>query len=198
MVADNKRDQIIGSAHRLVVSRGVDGMRLRDIADEAKVSIGTIQYYFGSRDDVVREMLTRASENRVQDWTKKVGGIESGLDRLRILLEGSVSSVERCVIWVETCAASTRHSFLRKHIQEVNDAWRSWLIESLERAVEQGELNLDRPPEHFANLFVAVVDGYMLAVASKDQKITLKQAKEAIVDVAERALGTVLSAKHKK
>ncbi len=141
-----KRDRILRAAERLLAMYGVDGIRLRDIAAEAGVSIGLIQHHFGSRDDVVREMLLAANAERVDQWTKQLDGVDDNRERLRLLLSGALSSRERCIVWTESCAAASRHDFLQPLVSDTNNAWRSWVVETIERGVADGTFQTCVPP----------------------------------------------------
>jgi AcrR family transcriptional regulator len=186
-----KRDRILRAAERLLAMYGVDGIRLRDIAAEAGVSIGLIQHHFGSRDDVVREMLLAANAERIDQWTKQLDGVDDNRERLRLLLSGALSSRERCIVWTESCAAASRHDFLQPLVSDTNNAWRSWVVETIERGVADGTFKLRATPAVTAKMLVALVDGLMLAVAADDDGITLEQASVLLLHAAAPHVGIV-------
>src|SRR3954471_20120559 len=167
----DKRDRILRAAERLLSSYGVDGIRLKDIATEANVSIGLLQHHFGSRDELVRQMLLAANADRIRQWSGQLDGVQDSRERLRLLLAGAMSSRERCIVWTESCAAASRHEFLQPLVSDTNNAWRSWVVETIERGVADGTFKLRATPAVTAKMLVALVDGLMLAVAADDDGI---------------------------
>jgi TetR/AcrR family transcriptional regulator len=58
--ADRSREQILESAERLFAERGYEAASLADIAADAGLSRGTPSYFFGSKEQLYREILDRA------------------------------------------------------------------------------------------------------------------------------------------
>ncbi|MDN6380080.1 MAG: TetR/AcrR family transcriptional regulator, partial [Brevibacterium aurantiacum] len=48
-----RRSAILESAIDQIGHRGVEAVRMKDIAEAAGVSVGTVQYYFGARDELL-------------------------------------------------------------------------------------------------------------------------------------------------
>jgi AcrR family transcriptional regulator len=188
----DKRDGILRAAERLLSAYGVDGIRLKDIASEAGVSIGLLQHHFGSRDDLVRQMLLAANAERIRQWTGQLDGVRDSRERLRLLLAGALSSRERCIVWTESCAAASRHEFLQPLVSETNGAWRQWVVETIERGAADGTFTLHAAPAATAQMLVALVDGLMLAVAAGDDGLTVQQAARLLLQAAAPHVGTEL------
>ena len=55
------RRAVLDSAATLFALRGVDGVSLRDIADDADVNLGLIRRYVGSREDLIKEVFEYVS-----------------------------------------------------------------------------------------------------------------------------------------
>lgn len=53
------RDKILDTAEKLFADLGVDGASLRAITDAAGVNLGSIHYYFKTKDQLVAEVLAR-------------------------------------------------------------------------------------------------------------------------------------------
>ena len=49
-----RKQAILDATLRLVAAQGAAAVRLRDVARAAGVSVGSLQYYFDSRDQLVR------------------------------------------------------------------------------------------------------------------------------------------------
>ena len=58
------RDKILRAASRLFADHGYDGCSLREIADHAKVNVGMIHYFFGTKQQLLREAFVQAGASR--------------------------------------------------------------------------------------------------------------------------------------
>jgi AcrR family transcriptional regulator len=62
--AERSREAIMAAAERLFAERGYDGASLQDIGAAAGLSRGTPSYFFGSKEQLYREVLQRAFARR--------------------------------------------------------------------------------------------------------------------------------------
>jgi AcrR family transcriptional regulator len=58
-----RRDQIVEAAVVVALREGIDRMTTRRIAQEAGVAVGVLHYCFGTRDALLREVITRLVED---------------------------------------------------------------------------------------------------------------------------------------
>lgn len=124
---------ILDAGEQLISQHGFDALRLRDISAVTGLSIGAIQHHFKTRDDAADAMMRHSCEQRMAGWQAAIDGLTDLADRLRTLMLTAVSSREHSTLWVETCAAATRHAFLEPIIQQTNDAWMALLEEEMGR-----------------------------------------------------------------
>ena len=68
---EERREQILEAAARVISERGADGTRLADIARKAGVSIGLIQHYFNTRDELLAEAFDYFNEIWVTEWEQQ-------------------------------------------------------------------------------------------------------------------------------
>ena len=75
--APKSREAFLQSAVRLFAERGYDGMTIRDVAREAGTTLGTLSYYWGNKDALVREIcmmqLTPLVEARLARYAEVSG-----------------------------------------------------------------------------------------------------------------------------
>ena len=57
------REKILIAATRLFADHGYDGCSLREIADQAKVNVGMIHYFFGTKQALLREGFVQAGSS---------------------------------------------------------------------------------------------------------------------------------------
>ena len=56
----DRRDEVLAAAATVMARMGFERMRLRDVATEAGVSIGLLQHYFETREQLGREAFASA------------------------------------------------------------------------------------------------------------------------------------------
>ena len=55
----DKKDQILAAAEKLFALHGYDSASVRDICQEADVNVAMVNYYFGSKEGLFREMVAQ-------------------------------------------------------------------------------------------------------------------------------------------
>ena len=91
-----RREEILAAARRVFAERGFRGTTIADIAEEAKIALGTIYLYFPSKEDVFAALNQRLGEIIVEAITRS--GDDSTLE----------SSVRRRINNVFEAAAQNR------------------------------------------------------------------------------------------
>lgn len=57
-----KRSHILATARQLFADRGFEGASIRDIAEQAKVNIAAVSYYFGSKQKLLEALLEQGAQ----------------------------------------------------------------------------------------------------------------------------------------
>ena len=187
---EERRTAIMAAAEQLLAVHGFDAMRLRDVAQQAGVSIGLIQHYFNTRDELLFETMRTASRRRAQQWVRLAAGAINASDKITGLLEGAISDPHRCVIWLETCAASTRHPDLRPDVQLTQAAWRGAIEAAINEGLAAGEFAPVVPTEDLVLLLVSLIDGLMLATVTENDDGTSQAERTRVLrETAQRLVG---------
>lgn len=92
------RERIKAAARNLFVQYGIEAVTIRDIAKHAgQRNGGSINYYFGSKDDLVVEILNDEAEAANEDRTRALDALEASgrpitiRDVLRVLVAGAAT-----------------------------------------------------------------------------------------------------------
>lgn len=92
---DITRERIKATARSLFIQYGIEAVTIRDIAKHAgQRNGGSINYYFGSKDELVLEILNEAAEAANEDRARALDALEAGgqpiavRDILRVLITG--------------------------------------------------------------------------------------------------------------
>lgn len=184
---EQRKSRILEAAEQLIGVRGFDALRLRDVATECAVSIGTLQHHFATRDSLVQSAVTAASRRRALEWATFGADIADPPERLVALLAHSVESRTACAMWLETCSASTRHQQLRADVAVLYDSWRAAVRDTIEAGRRTGAFDPVASTTELVDTFTALIDGCMQAVA-----LNLVAPRD-VVDLLTKAAGGLLA-----
>ncbi len=59
--SENSKNRILMAARKVFAEKGYDGARVDEIASEAGINKAMLYYYFGSKDNILREIITNMS-----------------------------------------------------------------------------------------------------------------------------------------
>ena len=65
---DSTRQRIILAAIDILNNEGISGITTRRIAQEAEVNSAAVNYYFGSKDNLIDNALNMTLEHAFKDW----------------------------------------------------------------------------------------------------------------------------------
>lgn len=79
------RERILQCAAQVLAEKGYAGSTLADIADRAKTKAGSLYYYFDSREEMIREIMTRGiteTQSHVSRAVEELGPEATSRDKL--------------------------------------------------------------------------------------------------------------------
>lgn len=145
-----RRKDLLGIVYEVISESGIDGASMRQIADKAEVSTGTINYHFGNKQKLIMAALQAAYETPSEE-----GPSSSPLAQLKVFAFSHIfrSSNDRFWrFWVNYAAAGTRNTELRKHQNRRFEKQLGFWKKLIELAVSAGELpaglDAQRTSEH--------------------------------------------------
>lgn len=62
---EDRRDAIVRAARQMLLDEGYAGVSVRKIASELGISVGNLQYYFPTKDDLVEAVITRETQRPI-------------------------------------------------------------------------------------------------------------------------------------
>ena len=155
-----QRERILTAAEQLLVTHGVERSRLRDVADAAGVSIGTVQHYFDTRDRLIEDLFDWSAERRLATWVASVPADGDPWSRMAALLDASLPEpmLWRARIWIEFCAMA-RDDALRARLDRFYDAWRPPFRAAIADGVTAGVFHPVMATDDIVDLFIIFGDG---------------------------------------
>ena len=184
-----QRERILTAAEALMVSHGVERSRLRDVAEAAGVSIGTVQHYFDTRDRLIAELFDWSAERRLSVWTDAVPADGDPWSRLVALLYASLPepALWRSRIWIEFCAMA-RDDELRAKLDRFYDAWRPPFRSVIEEGIAAGAFHPQWPIDDIVDLFIILGDGASVSIALGAPGVDADKLRRLMLESARAAL----------
>ena len=185
-MARDTRTRMIYGAARMIGTRGVGAMSLRDLAKEAGVPIGSTYHHFpGGRQQLIEEAIRTigaAVTRRLEVGRERgpVAALDAFGDEWRTLLEDS-EFLTGCPVFA---VATADDEALRDVANEVLESWQSTLAEVL----ADGGVDPARTPR-LALFVVAAVEG-AIALCQAERSIgPLRDTMEEIHHLVDGAVG---------
>ena len=192
--AGRNRDEVLAAAARVVAERGIDQTRFADVSDEAGVPISTLQYYFGSREDLILAVFDHAWRVEHEALAAALAETADPWDRITLLvstgLEGFAGTDDvRGRLLLEAVRMGIRDPETRADVLTDYTAWRSLLTEAIEAGRADGSFSPTAPATTIALVALALVDGAGLPLALDDPALD----ESAAVDLVLSTVSTLLN-----
>ena len=195
-----KKDQearrlVLGEAvRRAVLTRGLEGVRLRDIAEEAGVTPAAVLYY-GDVDALTYDTYQQAIERFSLDRERVAEQFADARERLRASIDHGVASGpddELVRLLFEFWPRSLRDPKAAVLDSSLRNARSPSTARFSSSAKTQGHFTLADPPRLLAGNIVAMEDGYQMEVLSGRR--TRAEVKAALHSYARAVTGCDIGA----
>lgn len=192
--AGNTREQIIDTAFKLLLQRGMNGFSYRDIADPLGVKNAAIHYHFPSKTDLVRALIEQSHQLLKQATAEFMAYGGPARPQLEGLFHFTRTQME---LGRPVCMVGA----LSVDYEELNDANKrcldrfmtdtvSWLAKVLETGREQGEFDFRGGAQSKAVSLLAMIQGARQLARIHGMKMlecTFEQIRTDLAIAAERA-----------
>lgn len=164
-----RRQRIADAVCRLAAREGLDGASLRRVAAEAGVSMGQVQHYFTTKDEMLlfafRTMGARV-ERRLSAAAQAADRPLSTRELLRTLLVAMLATDAEgrfeAPLWIAFLARAVVQPRLAEPFREGGSSLTSFAADRLRSAQEAGEVSSTLDPEREATTLFALADGLMI------------------------------------
>lgn len=184
---DSQLASILQASARVIARRRADGTRLADVAKEAKVSVGTLQHYFGNRDDLVAATFEAISDQEIARCRAVVGRASGVTGRLQVVVSGLLGTVDDWLLWTELWASAARVESYAAHNERVFAAWLSLTREIVEDGASDGTFRPRNGVDAASILILRFVEG--LGVQLMLGRISVEESREVLMDLVNDQLG---------
>jgi AcrR family transcriptional regulator len=179
-----RRPQILAASASVIARRGITALRLADVADEAGVSVGTVQHYFGTRERLLMETFRYETNRAVKRWLRAADGGATPWQRMLALVDIVLDEAtfrERWTRWLQFWAVYARDPRRRRAMGEIYEQWREPFRAVIGEGVASGEFRPAWPLEDAVDRVVALLDGLALQVLLDAPGASLERTRELLV-----------------
>ncbi|MER7202421.1 TetR family transcriptional regulator [Streptomyces sp. CB01635] len=187
-----RREALVDAAGRAIAERGLEGLRIKDIAAEAGMSAGSVLYYYPEMGELVLEVHRGAVERYLAARQGAVDGATGAAARLRALVGsglpgGSGDAVHGLLFELHRRAdRSSGHATLMASLFAREAALYATVLEV---GAAVGEFTLTEPVADLARNLVALEDGYGLHIVSRNAELTPDVARRLLLGYARTVTG---------
>ena len=164
-----RRDALLTTTIRIIASRGIDRTRLQDVAEASSVSIGTVQHYFGTREQLVDEalgvytlqtvrLIWQAVPDQAQPWAQLVALVRA------YRRAGDIK--ERSRIWISLSNSAMTNDAHRRLLESLYFQWAQPFLTVLRRGVDADVFAPIMPIEACTDTLLRLTDGFAMAEAT--------------------------------
>ena len=186
-----RRAQVLHAARACIVALGYERVTMRDIAETAGVSTGTVVHYFRDKESVLEAALLDKIQDTGIAFRAALAGAESAWERLERLLEASLPATDEVRdewrLWLTFWGEATRNERLRAVSERQHQRWTRFLARILRDGVAAGEFApLD--PQATATQIAALIDGLAVQATLGNPALTPAHMRQVCLDALHRLL----------
>jgi AcrR family transcriptional regulator len=184
-----RRPELLAAAAEVIRERGLEHVRVADVAERAGTSPPSVLYYFASKAELLKEALSSAEERFYEELERELEGIDGGPERMLKIIHSACGEGDYdAALWIELWARALSDPELAVTRAELDGRWRKAIAEVVRYGQRRGEFG-PADPEEVAVLLAALLDGLAVQIALGDMEVTPPRVRELSVRLAERELG---------
>jgi AcrR family transcriptional regulator len=188
-----RRRQIAAAVWRIIAERGLEAVSMREVSLEARVSVGAVQHYFASKDEVITFAASHLREQLSDRVARQVAAMPRphtplGLARavLVALLPMDAAGRTASLVGNALSLRALREPGLTERYRKGSAEIVALVADHLAAAADDGEVRADLDATREAQILVALAGGLASAVVSGT---CTGRAAIALVDHQLAALG---------
>ena len=186
--AGRRKTAVLEAACRVIADRGADATRFADVAAESGVPVSTLQYYFGSREDLLVAAFRHASSTELAALEADVAAISDPWEQLERIITRSLTGYQPDApeggrLWIESWHFGIRDAEMRADALRDNTAWRRLVAQVVRHGIELGAFRTAYDPDKVAVLTIAAADGLGIPLSLADPGITPESAVQDVMAV---------------
>ncbi len=161
---DDRRAAIARAARALIVEKGVEGLRTRDIAERVGINVATLHYHVPTKEaliELVAESLQLFFRGQsIARPRAHLGAAEKLALEFADFREVVFDRPEIMLVFSELMERARRDERIAEAILPIKRKWRQILVELLTEGVSEGAFRPDLDPDAFATMVMSTMIGF--------------------------------------
>ena len=169
---EDRRAQIIRGAAAVLARQGYEATSMKEIADEVGVSSGLLHYYFGTKEDLLAEVVRVLHDEQVAEWRQAIAAAGGPLERvaagMRRASDKFQTQPEFWHLLFDMYATGLRNPRLRKRVRAMAIDLVQQVTDEIRLLADDVPLPMVLPPEDIALAIAGAIDGVALLATLTD------------------------------
>jgi AcrR family transcriptional regulator len=161
---DDRRAEIAAAARAIIVEKGVEGLRTRDIAERVGINVATLHYHVPSKEALIALVAESLRSAFMQQAIDRPRAHLSAAERMDLefvdFREIALEKPEILLVFSELMERGRRDERIAEAILPMKQRWRQILAGLLSEGVSDGVYRPDIDPEAFAAIMIATFIGF--------------------------------------
>ncbi|TNJ66930.1 TetR family transcriptional regulator [Paenibacillus hemerocallicola] len=180
---DSRRIQLAEAAWRIIRSKGIDEVSVRNVAEEAGMSLGSLRHYFATHSELLAFSMRLVSDRvesrlRSMEWN---GGPRQAMEAIIAeLVPLDDDRLAECQVWFAFAGKAIADPSLGAMLREVHDSLHALFRQLTDDLIR---LDLTKPgidAELEAKRMHAMVDGLVVHGVTCPERLTGERIKEVV------------------
>lgn len=169
---EQARDRIINAGRRVLRRVGAFRLTIDLVAAEARCAKGLIHYHFGTKTQLLSELLRRASQDRLRRWREALA-VDDVQDAIAATWETLLEEAEESEIHGGGLAGSSME--LRELGLEIHQEFAGTLGEAVDGLMTRTGFRFDAPSGHIGALMAADVTGAIIRLGAGVDAVSVEE-----------------------
>jgi AcrR family transcriptional regulator len=187
---DARRRQVAEAVEELVATEGLDAVTVARTAAAAGISVGLVQHYFASKDDMLLHAFTHGRERIEQRVHADVQRADRSGARIEHILLGALAELlpldarrrRECRVELAFAGRAVDNPRLAEALSLSNTHIRAQLAQAVDNGKECGEVSPDTDAREAAARLLALLDGLKLHAFTEPRTMPPGAAGAALAD----------------
>ncbi|MEU8797509.1 TetR/AcrR family transcriptional regulator [Spirillospora sp. NPDC048819] len=179
-VEAERREQILRAACAVVSEKGYKALRVTDVARHAKISTGSVHYYFETKRDLVHAAFEWNFSRSLERRKSILARHDNARDRLHAFVDSYLPHDEETAaawrVWAETWVEALHVPDLRELNERIYGEWRGVIAEIIRAGQAEG-LIISGDPIVLANTLVSMIDGLAIQALVGSRHMTIRRMR---------------------